>query len=145
MTSWKLMAAAIKAQRTWANLTPAQKAEVRKAAQKAAANAYTRMNDARQPAPAPNAQSGAPAPPPAQGTAPSAAPSLADAETPGTEQPASEAPGPEQPGTDAEPGFVDLARAHGPRLARQAAANAATRSKETAGQLADFWRRTQRP
>ena len=39
MTSWKLVGAAIKAQRTWANLSPEQKEQVRKKATVAARSA----------------------------------------------------------------------------------------------------------
>ncbi|MGI9659174.1 MAG: hypothetical protein ACR2OD_09725, partial [Gaiellaceae bacterium] len=45
MTSWKLVSAAIKAQRTWANLSPEQKEQVRKKASQAARNAYARMQE----------------------------------------------------------------------------------------------------
>ena len=139
MTSWKLVAAAMKAQRTWANLSPEQKEQVRKKATQAARSAYARMQEPGQPEQARSA----PAP-----TAPAPAPTVSDPAPPAPEPPpataaaAAQSAAPARPATDA---LVGLARAHGPRLARQAATHALTRTQGRASQLVRLWQRTQRP
>ncbi len=188
MMSWKLMAAAIKAQRTWANLSPEQKAEVGKAAQKAAVGAYTRFNQQKPRAqaapaapaaqPAPGAPAAAAPQPPqqpqptgdasanttgaptaaantthaAQADAPQAGAPQADPPPPGEGQHAQGAAPPAGERSDtastaaaAAANAVVLARAHGPRLARQAASSAATHSRNKASQLYGMWRRSQGP
>lgn len=126
MSSWKLVGAAIKAQRTWSNLSPEQKEQVRQKAGVAARNAYARMQDPDRPQ-----QQPAPAPPPA-----------AESATPEAEEPQSSA---SASGTPAAEALIGMARAHGPRLARQAATHAVARSQGRASQLVRLWRRTQRP
>ena len=188
MMSWKLMAAAIKAQRTWANLSPEQKANVGKAAQKAAVGTYGHFNrqkpraQAAPAAPAAQPAPGAPvaaAPQPPQQPqptgdastnttdAPTAAASTthaAQADAPQAGAPQADPPPPDegQPAQGATPpagersdtastaaaaaaNAVILARAHGPRLARQAASSAATHSRNKASQLYGMWRRSQGP
>ena len=144
--SWKLVGAALKAQRTWSNLSPAQKEQVRIAAAKAAKNAYARMQE---PASGEPVQPGATAPPPPT-------PLQADAPTqPKVEQSQAE-PGPSA-GARAAAGqkkstaqaaaatVASLTREHGPKLAQQAASAAATRTSKRAAQLAALWRRAQKP
>ena len=136
MTSWKLVSAAIKAQRTWAKLTPEQKEQVRQKATQAARNTYARMQDTPQPA-QPRAPATNPAPPAAAQVAaptapqpqPHSAPADADAS-----QPAAAA---------AAEALVGLAQTHGPRLARQAAMGAMARSQGSASRLVGLWRRAQ--
>ena len=159
MTSWKLMAAAIKAQRTWANLSPEQKAEVGKAAQKAAVGAYARLNQQKQPAQAAPAASDASAQPAGAPPVAASAPGATQADTPRADPPppvegqaAEGATPPPRERSDtastaaaAAANAVEMARAHGPRLARQAASSAATHSRNKASQLYDMWRRSQGP
>ena len=160
MTSWKLVGAAIKAQRTWANLSPEQKEQVRKKATVAARSAYTRMQEPNKPKQAaPRAPAGAPAPAPAPAPAtptPAAAePASSAATPPPTAQPqatpassasaegsASTPPGATVPTADA---WAGLARKHGPRLARQATTYAVSRTRGGASQLVRLWQRTQQP
>ncbi len=140
MTSWKLVGAAIKAQRTWSNLSPERKEQVRKAATQAARNAYARVQEPgqaptgpRQSAAAANAAATdhiAQAAPGGQtnvGQAPDADPSNAG----------------QRPTPSATETLAGLARTHGPRLARQAAAQAVTRSQGRASQLVGLLRRAQ--
>ena len=182
MSSWKLVGAAIKAQRTWANLTPEQKEQVRQRATQAARTAYARMHDppqsARpaQPAQAPAASTAQAAPQPAAQAPPQpaaqappqppaqaapqpraqaapqpppapAAPQPPPAPAPAPPQPetASASEGRSQPpsATPSAEAVVGLARAHGPRLARQAAMHALTRSQGRASRLVRLWQRTQ--
>lgn len=128
MSSWKLLGAAIKAQRTWANLSPEQKEQVRKTASRAAKNAYARMQEPSTQPEAARPEQDAP-PPQAGATTGNPAEDRASA----------------APATSAAAALAGLAREHGPRLARQAAVRAAARSQGRAGQLVALWKRTQRP
>lgn len=154
--SWKLVGAALKAQRTWANLSPEQKEQVTRAAARAARNAYARMQDPSS-QPAPPAQQAPPAgaaqaPPAATGAATPAQPAAAPSEAPRAQPEPPPAAAPDASGeargdSGAAPSTAEallaLARTQGPRLAQHAASVASTRTQKRAAQLAALWRRTQ--